>query len=305
MRLVRPPRFRSAAVQQAICRLAVVLSSAGAQEGHTAPLIDSDDRSENAHARHQAARFHRSAQRRGCCLAAGGARAELRNTRSRNSFFWHWFRRGLAALRQGLAQAGWVDGRNVAIEFRSAQTPEGDRLPQLAADLVRRQVALIAAAGAPGSVLAAKAATSTVPIVFVTAADPVKYGFVASLDRPGGNVTGISFLSSELEGKRLNLLLELIPQATTVGYLSGPSNAPGLRDNLRDEMLEAARAFGRQIIVLKVEGALDLESLRKPCLERSPGACCWHPAPRRSRHTQGGRRPKSLTGAELKPAATR
>jgi putative ABC transport system substrate-binding protein len=97
----------------------------------------------------------------------------------------------LAAFRQGLGQAGYVEGRNVAIEFRSAQV---GRLPQLAADLVRRQVTLIVAAGAPGSVLAAKAATSTIPIVFVTAADPVKYGFVVSLNRPEGNATGVGFL---------------------------------------------------------------------------------------------------------------
>jgi putative tryptophan/tyrosine transport system substrate-binding protein len=162
----------------------------------------------------------------------------------------------LAAFRQGLGQAGYVEGRNVAIEFRSAQV---GRLPQLAADLVRRQVTLIVAAGAPGSVLAAKAATSTIPIVFVTAADPVKYGFVVSLNRPEGNATGVGFLSTELEGKRLNLLLELTPQATTIGYLSGPSNVPGLRENLRDEVLEAARSLGRQIVFLEVEPPLDFE----------------------------------------------
>ena len=132
------------------------------------------------------------------------------------------------AFRRGLAEAGYVPGRNLAIEFRSANF-QNSLLPQLAADLVRRHVAVIVTTGSPYAARAAKDATSTIPIVFVVAEDPVKYGLVASFNRPGGNVTGVSFLTTELVGKRLNLLLELVPQATKIGYLSGPREFSGFR----------------------------------------------------------------------------
>ena len=155
-----------------------------------------------------------------------------------------------AAFRQGLAEAGYVPGQNVAIEFRWANY-QHSRLPQLAADLVDRKVAVIVTTGSPYAALAAKAATSTIPIVFAVSEDPVQYGLVTSLSRPGGTVTGMTSLTAELAGKQLNLLLELIPQATTIAYLSAPSSSPIFEDR-KSDMLAAGRALGREIIVLEV-----------------------------------------------------
>jgi putative tryptophan/tyrosine transport system substrate-binding protein len=125
----------------------------------------------------------------------------------------------LAAFGQGLKEAGFIEGQNVAIEYRSAED-QTDRLPLLVADLLRRQVALIV--GNTSAALAAKAATATVPIVFVTGGDPVRYGLVTSLNRPGGNVTGISFISAELGSKQLGLLRELRPAAARIAVLANP-----------------------------------------------------------------------------------
>ena len=155
----------------------------------------------------------------------------------------------LRGFRQGLRDSGLVEGQNVAIDYRWAEN-KIDRLPELAADLARRQVVLIAATGGISPALAAKAATTTVPIVFIVSADPVALGLVASLARPGGNLTGINFLNSELTAKRLELLHELVPTATRVAVLVNPSNADYANNALR-EVDAVARSAALQVQVLK------------------------------------------------------
>jgi len=152
----------------------------------------------------------------------------------------------MRAFRQGLKDAGYVEGENVAIEYRWAEN-QIDRLPALATELVRRQVAVIATLS--NGAFAAKAATTTIPIVFILAEDPVRLGLVASLARPGGNMTGINFLSAELVAKRLELMRELVPRAARVAVLVNPANAARTEATLRD-VEAAARAMGLQIRVL-------------------------------------------------------
>ena len=153
----------------------------------------------------------------------------------------------LRAFRQGLKDTGYVDGENVTFEYRFADS-QFDRLPELAAELVRRRVAVISASGIAAA-FAAKAATTTIPIVFGVAEDPVRLGLVASLARPGGNLTGINFLTAELVAKRLELLRELVPATTRVAVLVNPTNATSTETTLRD-VETAARAMGLQIQVL-------------------------------------------------------
>jgi putative ABC transport system substrate-binding protein len=153
----------------------------------------------------------------------------------------------LRAFRQGLKETGHIEGGNVAIEYRWAEN-QLDKLPSLAAELVRRQVTMIVAAGGIVSTLAAKAATTTIPIVFAAGEDPVSHGLVASIARPGGNLTGINFLNTELTAKRLGLLHELVPKAIRIAVLVNPANAPSAEVTLR-EIPEAARAIGLQIQV--------------------------------------------------------
>jgi len=162
----------------------------------------------------------------------------------------------LGAFHQGLKEAGYVEGQNVSIEYRWADC-HYDRLPALAVDLVRRRVDLIAATGGDPSALAAKAATTTTPIVFNVAEDPVKDGLVASLNRPGGNMTGVSILTASLEAKGLELLHELIPNAAVIAVLVNPSFAEA--ESQLKVVQVAAYKLGRQIRVLNVSSEREID----------------------------------------------
>jgi putative tryptophan/tyrosine transport system substrate-binding protein len=160
----------------------------------------------------------------------------------------------LAAFRQGLSEAGYIEGHNVAIEYRWAGG-HSDRLPQLANDLVTQRIAVLVATG--GAHLAAKAATSTIPIVFTTTGEPVKAGLVASFNRPGGNATGVSVFTF-LEAKRIELLHELVPQARLIGVVLDPTS-DGSDIQVRD-VQAAARAVGQQVLILNVSTDADIET---------------------------------------------
>jgi putative ABC transport system substrate-binding protein len=160
----------------------------------------------------------------------------------------------LAAFRQGLSETGYVEGQNVAIEYRWADG-RYDRLPALAADLVARKVDVIAATGGNASVRAAKDATSTIPIVSTFGDDPVEWGLVASLARPGGNLTGINMITAELMPKRLELLSELVPRAGVIALLANPGAESMIR-----EVQEAARAKGVQLQILKASSESEIDA---------------------------------------------
>src|SRR5262245_23117715 len=161
------------------------------------------------------------------------------------------------AFRRGLSETGYVDGRNVLIESRWAEG-HYERLPILAADLVRRQAAVIVTSSTP-AVLAAKAATAATPILFQIGGDPIALGLVASLNRPGGNLTGVSNLNAEVSPKRLELLRELIPQATVFAALTNP-RGPALRPSA-SELPAAARAFGLELHVLEASTERDFDAV--------------------------------------------
>jgi len=174
----------------------------------------------------------------------------------------------VAAFRQGLTDSGYIEGQNVRIEYRWA-AGQYDRLPALAADLVGRQVAVITAQSAAAA-LAAKAATTTIPIVFEMGDDPVKFGLVASLNRPGGNVTGVSFLTPALEAKRVELLHELVPKASTITVLVNPT-FPGAEIRVT-AVRDAADALGLELSVLNASSEREIDAAFATLAERRAGA---------------------------------
>ena len=177
------------------------------------------------------------------------------------------FQNLVTAFGQGLKEAGFVEGRNVAIEYRYADN-QIDRLPALVAELIRRPVAVIVANNT--STRAVAAATSTIPIVFTSGGDPVQEGLVASLNRPGGNVTGVVFFNAQLEAKRLEQLHQLVPKATTIGVLVNP-DTPAVGAE-RTDLQAAALALGLQLIILDVSSDRDIETAFATFVQRGAGA---------------------------------
>ena len=175
-----------------------------------------------------------------------------------------------AAFRKGLGETGYVEGRNVTVEYHWLDNGY-DRLPALIADLVRRRVAVIATPGSPAAAFAAKAATATIPIVFGVGDDPAKLGLVASLARPGGNLTGINFFTDEVLGKRLGLLHDLVPKAVRVAVLLNPANGAGAEGTLRP-VQEAARSIGLQIQILNATTISEIDAAFATLARERPDA---------------------------------
>jgi putative tryptophan/tyrosine transport system substrate-binding protein len=175
----------------------------------------------------------------------------------------------VAAFRRGLNEAGYIEGQNVVVQYRWAEG-QPDRLPALAADLVQRQVTVIVATGGNNPGIAAKAATASIPIVFMSNDDPRKRGLVASLNRPGGNVTGVSWFSAELGSKRLALLHELVPGARVVALLVNPNNAEAARQPA--ELQEAARSIGLRLVILNATAAGDIDTAFATMVQDGVGA---------------------------------
>jgi putative ABC transport system substrate-binding protein len=173
------------------------------------------------------------------------------------------------AFRHGLSDVGFVEGRNVAIEYRFAEN-QPDRLPLLAADLVGRKVAVIAATGGGASVFAAKASTTTIPMVFLTGGDPVQEGFVASLNRPGGNLTGIKWFGTEVGAKGLGLLHELVPNAAVIGLMVNPNLPESAR--IQSDVQEAARMLGRQLLVVHASTPTEINAAFAALVQRRADA---------------------------------
>ena len=175
----------------------------------------------------------------------------------------------VAGFRRGLQEAGFLEGRNVAIEYRWAEG-RYDQVPALAADLVQRQVAVIVTTGGETSAVAAKAATKTIPIVFNTGTDPVRLGLVTSLARPGGNATGVNIFTTELAEKRLGLLHDLIPAASTIAVLLNPNFAPAVVNLQESEV--AARAAGRTVVAFHASRDDEIETAFARIVQMRPGA---------------------------------
>jgi putative ABC transport system substrate-binding protein len=181
----------------------------------------------------------------------------------------------LAALRRGLEETGYLADRNIAIEFRFSDGQE-DQLPSLAAELVRRRVAVLVATDRP-SALAAKAATSTIPIVFASGLDSVELGLVASLNRPGGNATGVHAFSTELGPKRLELLRQVVPNAGTIAFVVNPTSATAARQV--NELQTAAAALGQQILVLNAGNEKEIDEAFATIVERRVAAALYSATP--------------------------
>jgi putative tryptophan/tyrosine transport system substrate-binding protein len=176
----------------------------------------------------------------------------------------------LVSFRQGLSDSGFVEGQNIAVEYRYAEG-QMDQLPSLVADLVRRQVAIIVTTGGVQGALTAKAATTTIPIVFSTGGDPIREGLVHSLNRPGGNLTGVTTSFSEAASKRLGLLREIAPKSAVIGVLVNP-NDPVAANNEADNMRAAARSVGQRIEILHVCTERDIDAVFATLIDMQVGA---------------------------------